>query len=200
MRRPRPRRLSAREAEVIRLAACGLTAKEIAQRLDLSRGTIGTYWGRCRAKLQVPTRAACVAAYLSSANAAKILETEMGLARWRTLLHNVSDGVLLISSRRVVLELNMAAAQMLGVSRDYAVGKPIRDLGVTLVDDEGRPLAESDYPAVRCLQRSDTLQGERFVLQLPVGRPRKILVSAEPVRHPSGAAPNEALVVFRPTA
>jgi DNA-binding NarL/FixJ family response regulator len=54
--------LTARETEVARLIADGLTNKEIMQRLQLSRRTVETHISNIRAKLDVASRAALAAA------------------------------------------------------------------------------------------------------------------------------------------
>jgi len=57
----RPSILSPREAEVLRLAATGITNKEIAQRLALSARTVDRHVSNILAKLGVPSRAAATA-------------------------------------------------------------------------------------------------------------------------------------------
>ena len=57
MRKPHVKRLSRREAQVIRGIAQGLTAKGIAQRLGVSEKTIQTYRERISEKLELRTRA-----------------------------------------------------------------------------------------------------------------------------------------------
>jgi DNA-binding CsgD family transcriptional regulator len=59
--RPRPRRLTARELEVLRLAADGLSGPEIAERLVVSPGTVKTHFQNIYAKLGVSERAGAVA-------------------------------------------------------------------------------------------------------------------------------------------
>lgn len=54
------KQLSTREQEVLRLSSQGLTDKEIADRLDVSLGTIHTYWTRIRGKSNGRTRAEIV--------------------------------------------------------------------------------------------------------------------------------------------
>ena len=56
-----PLRLGGREAEVVRLAAQGLTDKEIAERLGISLGTVGTYWKRALERLDAHSRTQAVA-------------------------------------------------------------------------------------------------------------------------------------------
>jgi DNA-binding CsgD family transcriptional regulator len=54
--------LSAREQEVVRLVALGLPNKAIGAVLDISPWTVATHLRRIYAKLNVPSRAAMVAA------------------------------------------------------------------------------------------------------------------------------------------
>lgn len=57
---PRPRSLTPREREVLAMTADGLTAKEIASRLRISRKTVEQHRGRILVKLGVPNQAAAV--------------------------------------------------------------------------------------------------------------------------------------------
>ncbi|HWI60955.1 MAG TPA: tetratricopeptide repeat protein [Symbiobacteriaceae bacterium] len=58
---PGPQLLTAREQEIAALAAAGLTAKEIGQRLHLSSRTVEKHEENIRLKLEVPNRAGIVA-------------------------------------------------------------------------------------------------------------------------------------------
>ena len=57
IRKPQVKRLSAREAQVLRGVAQGLTAKAIAAKLGVSEKTIQTYRERIYNKLELRTRA-----------------------------------------------------------------------------------------------------------------------------------------------
>ncbi|MBS1706199.1 MAG: PAS domain-containing protein [Armatimonadetes bacterium] len=54
------RQLSSRELEVLQLSSQGLTDKEIAEQINVSLGTIHTYWTRIRSKSHGKTRAEIV--------------------------------------------------------------------------------------------------------------------------------------------
>ncbi|GAA2672467.1 response regulator [Actinoplanes palleronii] len=62
VRRPRPETLSPREAEVLRLAARGLTNADIGRELIITEATVKTYFVRIFAKLEVSDRTAAVMA------------------------------------------------------------------------------------------------------------------------------------------
>jgi DNA-binding CsgD family transcriptional regulator len=63
-------RLSRRQAQVAGLVAQGLTDKEIAARLGLSEGTVGSYLKAVFLRLRVKSRAALVSVILAAAPAA----------------------------------------------------------------------------------------------------------------------------------
>ncbi|MDQ1723405.1 MAG: two-component system, NarL family, nitrate/nitrite response regulator NarL, partial [Frankiaceae bacterium] len=54
-------RLTAREIEVLQLAARGTSAAQIAERLTISPSTVKTHFENVYAKLEVPDRVAAVA-------------------------------------------------------------------------------------------------------------------------------------------
>src|SRR5262249_45379923 len=56
-RREGPARLTAREAEILRLIAQGITAKDVARRLFISPKTVATHIEHIYAKTGAPTRA-----------------------------------------------------------------------------------------------------------------------------------------------
>jgi len=60
-RAPEPVTLSARERELLELAADGVTSAEIAKRLFLSPNTVKTYWQRLYEKLGANDRASAIA-------------------------------------------------------------------------------------------------------------------------------------------
>jgi DNA-binding CsgD family transcriptional regulator len=63
-------RLSAREHEIVALAAQGKSDKEISQLLEISVGTLGTYWARIRNKLGLRWRTEIVAHFVRWEHAA----------------------------------------------------------------------------------------------------------------------------------
>lgn len=56
--------LSNREREILKMAACGSTDKEICGRLAISMPTVRTHWGRMRKKLGVVNRSHAIAVAL----------------------------------------------------------------------------------------------------------------------------------------
>lgn len=123
--------LSQREASVLVLAARGLTDKEIARRLGLSRRTVGTYWERMRDKLGRHTRTQLVHRLVraeperESEELPKLLETcESSL---RFLRENSSDLIARFDPDLNCLEVNPSLARI-APDREV-VGRNIRELG-----------------------------------------------------------------------
>lgn len=89
------------------LAAEGLTDKEIARHLNLSRRTIGTYWERLRLKLGPYSRTQLVARFLR-------VEAEGDGAAYRNLFATWEEGVWILSPSGTTLYANHRIATLFG--------------------------------------------------------------------------------------
>lgn len=89
------------------LAAEGLTDKEIARHLNLSRRTIGTYWERLRLKLGPYSRTQLVARFLR-------VEAEGDGATYRNLFATWEEGVWILSPSGTTLYANHRIATLFG--------------------------------------------------------------------------------------
>jgi DNA-binding CsgD family transcriptional regulator len=67
-------RLSARERQVLHMAASGFPDKQIGEQLNITLNTLRSYWSRIRSKLGDASRPALVGAYVSAQNMAAPLE------------------------------------------------------------------------------------------------------------------------------
>jgi PAS domain S-box-containing protein len=92
---------------VLLLAAEGLTDKEIARHLNLSRRTIGTYWERLRLKLGPYSRTQLVARFLR-------VEAEGDGAAYRNLFATWEEGVWILSPSGATLYANHRIATLFG--------------------------------------------------------------------------------------
>jgi len=70
--------LSHRERSVVELAASGLSDKEIALELQISKGTLTTYWARIRRKCPAKSRSELVALFVGARVKAEMLSTKEG--------------------------------------------------------------------------------------------------------------------------
>jgi DNA-binding CsgD family transcriptional regulator len=136
MKAPPPKIGTPREREILECAAQGLTDKEIAARLGISRETVATYWKRIRLRLDGASRTEAVARALTIekerevetlVNQNLVLEEEVSarreaerqlqivLKRLRSLVYCVSNGILLEDHQRKVIQANPAFCTLLGV-------------------------------------------------------------------------------------
>jgi len=112
-----------REQQVVELAAQGLTDKEIASRLKISRETVMTYWKRIRARLGGVSRAEIVAQSLT-----------MKADEEQLLLQNENDAL----TQEILLRLE-AEARLREAATRLAVLMDHLDEGV-LFEDEDRKI------------------------------------------------------------
>jgi PAS domain S-box-containing protein len=110
--------LSERERTVLLLAAEGLTDKQIALSLGLSRRTIGTYWERMRQKYGSFPRAQLVARFLRAGGPATFGEL---FSRW-------SDGVWIVSPHGRTLYSNDRVAVLFGMQPEDFTELPAAEL------------------------------------------------------------------------
>lgn len=117
--------LSDRERQIARLAAEGLTDKEIARRLDVSITTVRTYWVRMRRKLGAANRAQAIVRALD----AKTPKLE-GRARFETLFRRLLDtsllGILIVAQDGRVLDANDEFLRIAGCDRQCITDSSLR--------------------------------------------------------------------------
>ena len=183
--------LSPRETQMIRLAAQGLTDREICERLDLSLGTVSTYWLRCRQKLRAPSRAACVAALMVTESIAPSRHE----VRWNTLFEAIEHPVLVISSDLKVVAANPAAASLAGVSVAKLIGTDIRASRVKLRTLDGIVVDEETCPIQRCFNGDSQEVHGRFEAHTPSGGSQELVVTVLPMVSDAGDLPREVLLV-----
>jgi DNA-binding CsgD family transcriptional regulator len=140
-----------REQQVLHFAAQGLTDKEIAHKLGISRETVLTYWRRIRLRHGSASRTEVVAKALSLRAAEKITEVEdhnqvllyeiaerkrmeqlliQASSRLRTLMDNLNSGVLFEDQDGRVAFINQGFCEMFGLPfrpKEY-VGQEHRNL------------------------------------------------------------------------
>ena len=93
--------LSPRQTEIMRLAAEGMTDKEIAQRTGLSLGTLRSHWDRMRSRLGARSRGEVIARAAEEMRQALQIEVEVlrravvaqGLFVWTSTAEGVVDYV-----------------------------------------------------------------------------------------------------------
>ena len=107
--------LTNREREVLLFASEGLTDKEIAERLGITRGTVSTHWTRMRERTGTVNRAQVVARAMSSI----VRESEAELTRtatlYQTLVETLQDfAVFLLDGERNNVSWNPGVQNIIG--------------------------------------------------------------------------------------
>lgn len=134
--------LSPREEEIIQLAAEGLTDAGIANRLGISEGTVGTYWGRIRTKLGPYPRAELVALHVRGELQQCLSEAEKERDDLRFQLRQVTidevffervfdasqEGIILVDGKGMIVRANAAAHEVLGYDPGGLRERPLIDL------------------------------------------------------------------------
>lgn len=141
--------LSQRERQIMLLAAKGLTDAGIAQKLEISAATVGTYWGRIRAKVGHHSRTELVANYMREKASATLeemrkqnqaLQAELELksktadqARGkaellRRVLSAAPDAILLVNQDGMIEYANEEAERLFGYGSHELAGQPVAKL------------------------------------------------------------------------
>lgn len=141
--------LSPREKQLLDFAVQGLTDQAIANKLEISLATVGTYWGRVRIKLGPYNRTELVALYLKD-EAARALEDvrqqnselvsslheharneeilESTLQLFRALIETAPDAIVLVSTEGMIELANRRAEDLFGYGSDELKGQRIEKL------------------------------------------------------------------------
>ena len=132
-------KLSTRELQIVHLAEQGLTDKQIAHQLGISKATVSTYWVRVRDKLGKVSRTELVATTLKAdwdhqieeLRREHIGETDHSEGEprtdpfWREVIEAAPDGILLVSESGQITDLNASAAEMFGYERSELLSQPV---------------------------------------------------------------------------
>jgi PAS domain S-box-containing protein len=139
----RQHELSARERQLIELAAKGHTDAEMAHELGIAVGTVATYWGRIRAKYGGCSRTELVATALEEeyekavcelrAKAEELTsrlrretgETGDAVNLYKAVVDAAPEAILMVRESGEIEYVNVAAEQLFGYSRDELVGQSI---------------------------------------------------------------------------
>jgi PAS domain S-box-containing protein len=131
--------LSPREAAILTLASEGYTDSAIANHLEISEGTVGTYWGRIRTKLGPYSRPELVAIAIRSELAQQIelleiqrdtlkaeLETSEATEHlYEEVLDAADEGVIVIRHTGEIEHANPAALSLFAYEQSNLVGEKL---------------------------------------------------------------------------
>jgi len=107
--------LTNREREVLLLASEGLTDKEIAERLGITRGTVSTHWTRMRERTGTVNRAQVVARAMSHIVRESEAELNRTAALYQILVETLQDfAVFLLDRERNNISWNPGVQKIIG--------------------------------------------------------------------------------------
>ena len=107
--------------------------------------------------------------------------------RLRALLDALPTGVVEEDSTGVIVDANLAAEKVLGLTRDQMCGRSSVDERWRTVHDDLSPYPGDQHPIARSLRDGISVRGDSMGVVTPDGEQRWILVNSEPLRNPAGA-------------
>jgi PAS domain S-box-containing protein len=141
--------LSNREVEVALLAAQGLTDKEIADRLNVSPGTLRTYWERARTKMDARSRSHVIAKLLVSNFERTQREIEDEVHTIKLFMVSSAEHALIVTDPQGIIQIwNPGVERVLGYKADEWVGQHLRIIYTHEEQAAKKPerdMAESQY-------------------------------------------------------
>lgn len=103
-------------------------------------------------------------------------------ARLQLLLASLTEGVLVRDAAGVVLECNLAAQEILGMSAAEMVGATLTDAETRWVNEDGSPMAAGSHPALVALRSGESVRGVIMGLNRGDGDETWLLVNAAVLR------------------
>ena len=116
------RTLSARETQLIILSSTGMTDKEIALQLGISRMTVTTLWSKLRLRIGIPSRMVAIAA-MSSSVARMVGTLPPPTPQLQGSIIDSSRIRLVVTTKRIVLACSPQATALLRVTPGFALPK-----------------------------------------------------------------------------
>lgn len=155
------RHLSPRETQLVLYACAGLTDKEIATRLQISRGTVVTLWSKLRAKLSIASRTIAVAAMASG-----VSRLGAAIPAFSRMPGEEGDcpGIRILASRKqIVLSCSTQAQTLFGIVPGVSLSSWL-DAGSMFLNSDGLPLREVELPWMRSLMGDSKAVGVEVVV------------------------------------
>ena len=109
----------------------------------------------------------------------------------------IQEGVNVYSLDGRIVESNAAAMSFLDLQRDQQIGRNIGDSRWKILQMDGSPFPERDYPVATTLSTGRPLRDVRMGVQMPTGETRWISVNTGPVYDPVTGAMSYAVMTFK---
>lgn len=113
--------------------------------------------------------------------------------RLSAVVHAVSAGLVFKGPHGEILDCNPAAAEILGLTRDAATGRPSPDPRMDALREDGSPYPVEEWPAMVALRTRAPVRNAIMGFRRPGGDVRWVRLTAVPLARP-GAAPDGVVV------
>ena len=124
-------------------------------------------------------------------------QLEISEALYRSVAGAISDGLVVLDADGRIVAVNPSACALLQREAVALQGRPITELGLTLLHEDGRPLAREDHPVFAALRRGVTQLDRLLRLRRPDDSEDQLVsVSAQPLR-PAGGRMTAGVITFR---
>lgn len=101
--------------------------------------------------------------------------------RLRSLFNNVAEGIVLHDKDGKVIDHNRSAETALGFTEGQLLGKDPLDRRWKAIDKNGNPIAGTNHPAMRSLNKGEIVNQEIMGIHRPDGRRSWISVNSRPI-------------------
>ena len=106
--------------------------------------------------------------------------------RQQALFHALPAGVVEQDASGAIIDANLAAEQVLGLTRDQLLGRTSVDERWGTVREDLSPYPGEEHPAARSLRDGDCVRGDSMGVLTPHGEQRWLFVNSEPLRNAAG--------------
>ncbi|MGB7646051.1 MAG: EAL domain-containing protein [Pseudomonas fluorescens] len=108
-------------------------------------------------------------------------------AKYRTLLNNLSAGVVVHNPDTLILFSNAAATSLLGLTEDQLLGKAAMDSDWCFLQENGTPMPQKDYPVNQVIASGEGLRNQVVGVQRPHHtEPTWVLCNSYPMHDEEG--------------
>jgi PAS domain S-box-containing protein len=114
----------------------------------------------------------------------------------RSVLSAVAEGIFVRSADGRIVDCNGRAGEILGITREQALGRVVLEEGWRTIQEDGSPFPNESHPALVTLRSGVATQNVVIGLVLPDGRRRWINVNAEPMFRSGETQPYAVVTSF----
>lgn len=104
-----------------------------------------------------------------------------GSMRESAILTAVSEGVVIVDTKGVIVDTNAAADRLLGMPKSDIIGRSVVDPRWRIVDMRGNQVKFSDHPVTVALVEEVPVVNKRIAMSQPDGTQRLLMVNAAPM-------------------